>query len=283
MVCFAVFMVVVGVVRLVGLLGCEAVLVAGLHRLGGLPWLRPPAWADAQAWLAVTPAEEVVVAAARLVALAGAWWLLGSTLAYCCARLAGCGGVVRVLGRVTVPAVRAVADRAVAVTVAGSWLLGGGAVAGAVAPPPPPPPPAVVAGSPADQAGAGWLPPGVAPPPVEAPAAASGAVALPDGVGALLRGEPLSVGEPSGDPTPAAPADPAAAGLSYTVAPGDSLWCITARRMDPGATVGEVAATWRHVVDANAPRLVSGDPDLIYPGEVVMLPPELGGGEGVEG
>ena len=58
---------------------------------------------------------------------------------------------------------------------------------------------------------------------------------------------------------------------------GDSLWLIaraslthsTGRR--PGDT--EVAHYWRAVIAANRPTLRSGDPSLIYPGEIVVLPP----------
>jgi hypothetical protein len=58
---------------------------------------------------------------------------------------------------------------------------------------------------------------------------------------------------------------------------GDSLWLIaratlthaTGRR--PGDT--DVARYWRAVIAANRPTLRSGDPSLIYPGEIVVLPP----------
>jgi hypothetical protein len=35
----------------------------------------------------------------------------------------------------------------------------------------------------------------------------------------------------------------------------------------------EVTRYWLRVVEANRPNLRSGDPDLIYPGEIVILPP----------
>jgi nucleoid-associated protein YgaU len=35
----------------------------------------------------------------------------------------------------------------------------------------------------------------------------------------------------------------------------------------------EVAEYWRKVIDANRDRLRSGDPNLIYPGEEIILPP----------
>ncbi len=56
------------------------------------------------------------------------------------------------------------------------------------------------------------------------------------------------------------------------VEPGDHLWKISERRLGPQAQTGEVAVYWRRVVDTNTPRLRSGDPDLIYPGEIVELP-----------
>lgn len=60
---------------------------------------------------------------------------------------------------------------------------------------------------------------------------------------------------------------------SVVVVKGDHLWKISARRLGPEATNGEIAPYWRDVIEANTPQLRSGDPDLIYPGEVVELPP----------
>ncbi len=64
------------------------------------------------------------------------------------------------------------------------------------------------------------------------------------------------------------------------VAPGDNLWELSARRYAaatgrPRADVGdgEVAPYWRAVCEQNRATLASGDPDLIYPGEQVVLPP----------
>jgi nucleoid-associated protein YgaU len=58
---------------------------------------------------------------------------------------------------------------------------------------------------------------------------------------------------------------------SVVVARGDHLWKISARYL--GTDVNhEVAPYWREVIQVNTPHLRSGDPDLIYPGEVVHLP-----------
>jgi nucleoid-associated protein YgaU len=59
---------------------------------------------------------------------------------------------------------------------------------------------------------------------------------------------------------------------SVVVAKGDHLWKISARSLGDHATESEIAPYWRDVIRLNTPNLRSGDPDLIYPGEVVALP-----------
>jgi hypothetical protein len=66
----------------------------------------------------------------------------------------------------------------------------------------------------------------------------------------------------------------------YRVASGDNLWTIArahlARARGGGSgepTNREVADYWIRVVEANRDGLRSGDPDLIYPGEEITLPP----------
>lgn len=66
--------------------------------------------------------------------------------------------------------------------------------------------------------------------------------------------------------------DTPAPDASVVVERGDHLWKISARHLGPEATEGEVAPYWREVIMVNTPQLRSGDPDLIYPGEVVRLP-----------
>jgi hypothetical protein len=66
------------------------------------------------------------------------------------------------------------------------------------------------------------------------------------------------------------------------VRPGDSLWTIAATAL--AATWGrppsarELGTYWWQVVELNRPRLPNpSDPDLIFPGDEVSLPPAPGG------
>jgi nucleoid-associated protein YgaU len=59
---------------------------------------------------------------------------------------------------------------------------------------------------------------------------------------------------------------------TVVVEKGDHLWKISATHLGAGASDGEIAPFWRELVEVNTPRLRSGDPDLIYPGEIVELP-----------
>jgi nucleoid-associated protein YgaU len=83
-------------------------------------------------------------------------------------------------------------------------------------------------------------------------------------------------------PVAAAPSEPAPetrAQASHVVVEGDNLWTIAqdhlakARSSADEPTLREVTAYWLRVVEANRDRLRSGDPDLIYPGERIVLPP----------
>jgi nucleoid-associated protein YgaU len=60
------------------------------------------------------------------------------------------------------------------------------------------------------------------------------------------------------------------------VVAGDHLWAIAGRRLTEvrgqAPDEGEHAGYWVRLVDANRGRLRSGDPDLIFPGEVIELP-----------
>lgn len=93
---------------------------------------------------------------------------------------------------------------------------------------------------------------------------------------------PVYVPTPAGDPTPA-PEVPdlqtaplSAPEMLYVVTEGDSLWSIaetTVESIDPNASGSRVADYWRRLIEANISALQSGDPNVIFPGEVLALPP----------
>lgn len=280
------------------LLGGELAVAVTLHRLGALPWLQV-GWDDPTTWLAVVAPEDAVMAALRLVALGATYWLMATTVAYTVARASRVPRAVRSVQWATLPAVRRVADRAVAVVVAGSSItvaVPGLAAAGLVVPPGVSAPsglpgdpgglpgedgPGELPGDPSGlpgEAGSGELPGG----PSGLPGEAGPAGAPPVVPGVPPGGAPPVPADQDG-PRPATPAAPglrqpalpapAAGTAAHTVVDGDNLWSITAGTLGPDASDAEVHGPWRAVVEANRGRLRSGDPDLIYPGEQVVLPP----------
>ena len=115
------------------LVAIEIAAVAGLHRLGGLGAFQIP-WQqlgrDLDDWLLYSPVEDVLGAVLRMVALLVAWWLLASTALYLAASVTRVPTLVRSVEWLALPAVRRVADRAVAVALATSIAGASPAVAG---------------------------------------------------------------------------------------------------------------------------------------------------------
>ena len=79
------------------------------------------------------------------------------------------------------------------------------------------------------------------------------------------------------NPPPAA----APAVTTITLAPGDHLWSVAARTLASAwgrpPAGREVAPYWRLIVELNRPELPNpADPDLVFPGDVVRLPPVPG-------
>lgn len=65
--------------------------------------------------------------------------------------------------------------------------------------------------------------------------------------------------------------------VEVIIVPGDNMWTLAESRLHAAMgrppTDGETGPYWRRVVQANRDRIRSGDPDLIFPGEVLILPP----------
>ena len=95
-------------VRLSGLVLGEVLVVVGLHALARLDAFRIPR-SDFGAWLERSPFEDVLGAVLLLVALALAYWLLVSTLAYCIASASGRPRLIRVVDWLTLPPIRRLA------------------------------------------------------------------------------------------------------------------------------------------------------------------------------
>ncbi len=64
---------------------------------------------------------------------------------------------------------------------------------------------------------------------------------------------------------------------TYTVVPGDNFWAIAKAQVTAKTgqepSEAEVANYWVKLIDANRSTIRSGDPNLIFPGEVFTLPP----------
>jgi resuscitation-promoting factor RpfA len=244
---------------LLTLVAAEVSAVVALARLGS----RAPFALDHRhldAWLRTTAPADGLAAVLRVVALAGCGWLLLSTASYAAARACRIPAAIRAVRWCTPAAVRRVVDAALAVSVVAGTVLTP-AVARAT-----PSTPAVTAGTGVRDGHGGALESLPAEP---APTTAAPTATTPPTTSA----PPTSA--PSTTPTPPTPLP-----LTVVVAPGDSLWELAAGRVALAtararADVGdaEIARYWLSVCDANTPTLRSGDPDLIFPGEVVTLPP----------
>jgi hypothetical protein len=273
----------------------EVIAVVGLHRLGGVDGFAIPRH-DLARWLQQTPSEDVLLAGVRLAALVAAWWLLGSTLLYLAARVARLHGTAAALGWATLPAVRRWADRAAAVSIIAATALGVGRPAAADPPPTttttttsPATAPVVVDADHRDPATVPSRPPSsvrtghsVDPPPVPSvPSIDPVPAAAPPPTTAPLRPPtPQLPVVPLVPPAPATPPPTPTSGATHTVTHGEHLWSIAAVQVAtatgrPAAELApaDVASYWLRVVEINRPRLRSGNPSLVYPGEVVELPP----------
>ena len=255
------------------LLVAELAAVAGLHRLGSVDGLGVP-WGSLGTWVRTAPPEEVVGALLRAGALGLTSWLLLSHGAVRGGRTRrrppcgpGPGGDRPPLGASAGPAGgggdggRRVRHRRPprARRPAAHWRAG--LAAGPRHRPP-------------------WSPPATSTStttrPATTPTARSGRSGGLESVPIAPSPAPPPATAPSPEPAPSA----STVGASYVVGPGDSLWSIAAThlarrtgRAPADVADVEVAPYWVAVVAANRDRLQSGDPNLIYPGEALELPP----------
>lgn len=70
------------------------------------------------------------------------------------------------------------------------------------------------------------------------------------------------------------PDSPASSGPTHTVAPGESLWSITAHLLPTGSAPAQIAQDWPALYRANS-EAIGADPSLIRPGTVLSVPDSL--------
>ena len=252
-------------IRIAGLLVFESLTVSALHSFGSLPGFGVQ-WNDLLN--SATRTDDAIVSGLRLVALGIAYWLLLSTMLYIAARISALPSAIRAAGWTTVPGIRKAVDRTLAMSLTFGTLV---APAPALAQSSTTPPPVEQVYQPT-AAGFGGE--------TETVIAADEQIIIPPGA-AIPPPEPVL---PSDTPTDGPDLTTIPAHLLFdkatqtrVVQAGDSLWSISAEHLETSGvgnpTEATIAAYWIEVLSANMSDLRSGDPDLIFPGEIVSLPP----------
>ncbi|MDX2345182.1 MAG: LysM peptidoglycan-binding domain-containing protein [Acidimicrobiia bacterium] len=249
--------------RLSLLLLIAAGLTIGLHQLGGAMSIN---WSDPIAWFNSASAEEAIGGTLRTVCLMLGYWITASTMLYVATR--NRPRRPRIITALTLPGVRRLVDRTLATALTASIAVA--PISPALAEPPPPPP--VVFDITSD---------GIPVPHIRSVHKTTDTVGTTESHQETTPLPPAAEVVPA--PVPTILLTPVArttavetAATDHTVESGDSLWLIADRHVR--AAVGDAATTftvtmyWRQVIDANHGTLRSGDPNLIFPGEIVLLP-----------
>ncbi len=248
--------------RLVLLVAITTGLTVGLHQLGNISGLGIN-WSDPVVWFGDAAPEDAVGATLRTVGLIIGYWITISTSLYFGAARRSQIRRPRLVTVVTLPSIRRVVDRALATALAASIAVS--PISPALAEQTPPPP--VVFDITTD---------GIPVPHVHMNEDLQEEQAQDD---ATTEGAEEEASEPRPSPmvfpvATSSPSVPLADG--YTVESGDNLWKIADRIVesltDGVPTTSAVTSYWRSVVNANQGTLRSGDPNLIFPGEIIVLP-----------
>jgi nucleoid-associated protein YgaU len=242
------------------LLAFEGFAISALHRLGSRPGFGVR-WTDLPA--PTTRLDDAVASGLRYLTLILTYWLLVSTVLYVGARLTDLRAALLAVRWATLPVVRRLVDGTLAVSLTvGTFVTPAQALAQTIPPPveqtyiPTP------AGVPADPVvdEQTVIPPGASLPATPPPAVTPSTDLLDHDTVVSLPAN-LLFDRPD----------------THAVEVGESLWSIAEHRLR--VTTGTpppdaaTATYWVELIAANRPRLISGDPDLIYPGEVLVLPP----------
>ena len=251
------------------------------------------------------PPEEAVYGAVWLLAAAVTAWVALTSILSVFAYAARIPAAVRAVEWMTLPPIRRLSQRVSALMLAAAAGLASPAAGLQL-------PPAPFTSGPVERAAAGAelaaerpAPPGAAVPiplrpgsqdaagPRTAVHRASAAAPVPLRVGGQPPGHHRTAAKNPPAPRRAAPAAPIplpagrgtlpaadAGGCEdnlYTVQTGDNMWsiasdCLTARE-GKAPSADRIAEVWRQMIDLNRGRIISGDPDLIFPGEQLLVPP----------
>ena len=128
----------------------------------------------------------------------------------------------------------------------------------------------------------GWRPTSSAPsspssqsstpsPPEQSPSSAS--TGSSDSEGASQSADSTPPGSQAAQP-PTGPDSPPSSSPTHTVAPGESLWSITAHLLPTGSAPARIAQDWPALYRANS-EAIGADPSLIRPGTVLSVPDSL--------
>lgn len=250
------------------LLGAELAGVFALVRLRHVDGFSVP-FAHIGLWLRQSPPADVLAATLRLIALGGLCWLFASTVLYGFARVVRATRLINALGWCILPAIRRVVDGALAVSLVTTGVVTSGARLAHAAPPPTTSTTSTTSMSPHVRSGRAHVLESFPP----APPSPSSPAQRPPAAPASPRDLPT--------PTPAPVLD--AQAHRHVVVAGDNLWTIAAAEVARATTRSEsevidqdIARYWVELLTAARPALRSGNPNLIYPGEVVPLPPITG-------
>lgn len=251
---------------LAGWLAFIATSIAVLHRLG--QWFPLDLIVDPGG-----PLEPTLAASLRLLGLAVGYWLAASTLLYLVGRATRIPAAVRAVRWMTIGPVKRLVDG----MVAGALVAAIGLPAGVGAMTEPGYVPVPAGDPPAgDQIGPVF--------PVEDVQVERGQVesSLLD-PGSVVPGtlflpmQPVA-NPPTADPDKDTPPALVSAGpTEVVVRPGDHMWSMAEQKLalvrGRAVSDSEIALYWLKVVGTNLSRIRSGDPDLAFPGEVLVLPP----------
>ena len=239
----------------------EAAAIPLLRSTGDVPAVD---WSHLGRWLRTTAPDDAVIAVVRLGGMALAVWLLTTTMLYLLARLTRVPALVQSVEWATLPGVRRIVDAAVAASIVGGAVLGPHPAGAQV----PAPPPVVV-----ELGATTTTRPAHLYVPVPAGDGVTSAPTTARSTVTTTRPTAVTTTVPPAAPSPSPSAAVEPADHIHVVVPGDNLWTIAAAELfrQTGRTAeSDIRDYWLQVIDANRGRLISGDPDLIYPGESIV-------------